>query len=199
MTKIKIIFTTYLAFSYFFVFSETQNYKITLAGFNIGTLSATHVQVKNIDYYSIVSNVSVNLIIKVKVYYKTVSVYKDSKLIESTVNSLVNGKSFESNTLWDGKHYKINCNTHKYTYVDSSRIEPIKWSVSKLYFEKPAKGDEVYAETYGKLSLLKFEKDNYFLFEIAKSKQVYHYLETGELSEVEMINSIKNFNVKKAK
>ena len=198
MTKIKIIFTTYLAFSYFFVFSETQNYKITLAGFNIGTLSATHIQVKNIDYYSIVSNVSVNLIIKVKVYYKTVSVYKDSKLIESKVNSLVNGKSFVSNTLWDGKHYKINCNTYKYTYVDSSRVEPIKWSVSKLYFEKPTVGAEVYAETYGKLSNLKMEKDNQVRFEISKSKQIYYYSEDGDLSDVEMINSIKNFKVTKS-
>jgi hypothetical protein len=198
MVKTKIILIASLIFSSVFGFSETSNYEITLAGFKIGTLSATHVKVKNIDYYSIVSNVSVNLLFKVQVYYKTVSVYRDDKLIESKVNSLVNGKNFISNTVWDGKKYKINCNTYKYTYSDSSRIEPIKWSVSKLYFERPTSGTEVYAETYGRLSALKLERENQFRFEIPKSKQIYYYSKDGYLTEVEMINSVKNFKVTKS-
>ncbi len=181
----------------FCAYSETQSFQIKLAGFNIGSLSATHIKVKNIDYYSITSNVSFNLIVNVKVFYKTVSIYKDSLLIQSTVNSIVNGKSYISSTLWDGRKYKMDCSTYKYSFSDSTRKEPIYWSVSKLYFEKPTEGVEVYAETYGRLSQLQMEKKNKLRFEIPKSKQIYHYNEDGKLRDVEMINTIKNFNVVK--
>lgn len=198
MTSVKYILAICLNLVFCLGFSETQSYQIKLAGFNIGTLNATHVKVKNIDYYTITSNVSVNLFVKVKVYYKTITIYKDNKLVESKVNSLVNGKQYYSTTLWDGHCYKINCNTYKYTFTDSSRTESINWSVSKLYFEKPIAGAEVYAETYGKLSQLKLEKNNQLRFEIPKSKQIYYYSEDGELTSVEMINAIKNFNLVKS-
>lgn len=198
MTHKRYLLTVLLNLTFCFGFAETLTYKIKLAGFNIGTLNATHVKVKNIDYYSVTSDVSVNLMIKIKVYYATVSVYMDNKLLESKVNSLVNGKQYVSTTKWDGNLYKINCNTYKYAYADSSRSEPINWSVSKLYFEKPKQGTEVFAETYGKISQLQSEGNNQLRFEIPKSRQIYYYSEGGELINVEMINSIKNFNVTKS-
>lgn len=194
----KITLCTVLFFVFNAINAETIGYTIKLGGFKIGTLNTTHIKKGKIDYYSVISNVEVNLIFKIKVYYKTVSIYNDNKLIESKVNSSVNGDSYTSNTVWDGRKYKIDCNAYKYSYSDSSRTEPINWSVSKLYFEKPEVDTEVYAETYGKFSEFKKEKNNQFRFEVAnpKSKQIYYYNDSL-LGKVEMINSIKNFEIVK--
>lgn len=192
----KIIFSIVLLFAFYTINAETISYTIKLGGFKIGTLNTVHIKKGKIDYYSVISNVEVNLIFKIKVYYKTISIYNDDKLIESKVNSSVNGNSYTSNTVWDGRKYKIDCNAYKYSYYDSSRTEAINWSVSKLYFEKPEVCTEVYAETYGRFSEFKKEKNNQFRFEVLnpKSKQIYYYNDTL-LGKVEMINSIKNFEI----
>lgn len=175
--------------------AETISCIIKLGGFKIGTLSAIHIKAKNIDYYTIVSNVEVSLLIKVKVYYKTETVYKDDMLIKSTVNSIVNGKKYNSFTKWNGERYSINCETHKYKFEDSTRTKPINWSVSKLYFNKPQNSTEVFAETYGQTSYLKLNNNGFFLFEIPNSKQLYAYSIENKFDAVEMINPIKNFKV----
>lgn len=177
----------------------TQNYVIKLGGISIGKLNATHVNKGPTDYYAITSDVSFNLLFKIRIHYKTIAVYKNNVLVESLVKSLVNGKQYSSKTIWNGERYKIDCNTHKYSYSDTSRTEPIKWSVSKLYFDKPKVEDEVFAETYGRISKLSDEGNNEFRFEIPNSKQIYRYSLNSELINVEMINSIKNFNVAKEK
>lgn len=192
----KIAVFTALLFAITVVKAETISYAIKLGGFKIGSLNTTHIKKGKIDYYSVISNVEVNLFFKIRVYYKTVSIYDDNKLIESKVSSIINGNTYASNTLWDGHKYKIDCNTHNYSYSDSSRTEPIYWSVSKLYFEKPDVDAEVYAETYGKFSEFKKEQHNQFQFEVPnpKSKQIYYY-DDELLEKVEMVNSIKNFEI----
>lgn len=191
----KIAALTALFFVVAVIKAETISYTIKLGGFKIGTLNTTHIKKGKIDYYSVISNVEVNLFLKIKVYYKTVSIYNDNRLIESKVNSIVNGNTYASNTLWDGNKYKIDCNAYKYSYSDSSRTMPIYWSVSKLYFEMPNTGDEVYAETYGQFSQFKREKNNQFRLEVQKTKQVYHYNGDSLLGSVEMINPIINFEI----
>jgi len=174
---------------------ESYICSIKVGGIKIGTLNASHLKINNIDYYSIVSRVEINLMMKIKVHYTTLSSYKDNKLMESTVVSLINGKRYQSKTLWNGNKYLINCSTYKYSYSDSSRTSPIYWSVSKLYFEKPRANSEVFAETYGKINVLTELNPNQFKFEIPKSKQIYKYDKNNSIESVEMINLIKNFEV----
>lgn len=189
--KLILVLTLLLPLSYN---AENISCIIKLGGFKIGTLSAVHITVKNMDYYTIVSNVEVNLIIKVKVFYKTESIYKDGVLIQSNVSSIVNGKPYTSKTIWNGARYIINCETHKYQFSDTTRTSPINWSVSKLYFSKPDDKTEVFAETYGRTNHLVLNKDGIFLFEIPNSKQQYSYTK-NDFFGVEMINAIKNFKV----
>lgn len=177
--------------------AKSMSYTIKLAGFTIGTLNTSHARVDDIDYYSITSNVEINFLFHVKIYYRTLSFYRNNILIESTVNSTVNDSSYVSSTIWDGHKYKISCNAYQYKYADSSRTAPIYWSVSKLYFEKPLDGTEVYAESYGMFSPLKKEKDNQFRFGISKSKQMYFYNADSLPDKIEVINSIKNFEIVK--
>ncbi|MGE0566510.1 MAG: DUF6134 family protein [Bacteroidia bacterium] len=195
VVKKAAVFTAIL-FAFSGVKAETISYAIKLGGFKIGSLNTTHIRKGNIDYYSVISNVEVNLIFKIKVYYKTVSIYNNNQLIESKVSSNVNGNSYASNTIWDGQKYKIDCSAYKYSYSDSSRTEPIYWSVSKLYFEKPDVGAEIYAETYGRFSEFKKGGNNQFQVEVQKSKQIYYY-DNSLLGKVEMINSIKNFEIER--
>ncbi len=189
--KLILVLTLLLPLSYN---AENISCIIKLGGFKIGTLSAVHLTVKNMDYYTIVSNVEVNLLIKVKVFYKTETIYKDGVLIQSNVSSIVNGKAYTSKTIWNGIRYMINCETHKYQFSDTTRTSPINWSVSKLYFSKPEDKTEVFAETYGRTNHLVLNKDGGFLFEIPNSKQQYSYTK-NDFFGVEMINAIKNFKV----
>ena len=193
---VKIGITTLIFLSALNSKAETVKCLIKLAGLKIGTLIAQHEKVKEMDCYYMVSDVEISFLFKIKIYYKTVSIYKNDELINSKVSSIVGNSNYTSNTYWDGKKYIINCNTYKYSYYDTSITEPIKWSVSKLYFQRPKADDCVYAETYGKLSKLKTEY-NALLFEIPKSKQRYYYNAEGLFTKVEMINSIKNFEVVK--
>lgn len=167
---------------------------IKLAGFKIGSLTAWHENKSGFDQYCLVSDVEINFIMKIKIFYKTVSIYKDNILISSKVSSIIGKSNYSSDTYWDGKKYIINCNTYKYSYRDSSITNPITWSVSKLYFQKPQFNSYVFAETYGKLVKL-VKNDGVFVLEIPKSKQVYFYNELGLFTRVEMFNAIKNFEI----
>ncbi len=75
LIKKYIVFAT-LFFTVTTINAENFTYAIKLGGFKIGTLNTIHEKKGSIDYYSIISNVEVNLIFKkIKVYYKTVSIY----------------------------------------------------------------------------------------------------------------------------
>ena len=175
--------------------AQIKIFTIKVAGLKIGNLYANHIKNQNYDYYVTNSVVEIYFFKKIKVHVKTESLYKDGLLIKSTVKSNLGGKDYCSRTVWKNDHYDINCYTYKYAYRDSTLTTPIKWSASKLYFEKPVAGDEVYTESYGKLGTLT-EVENKSLKMISpKSKQIYTYSKDGKLTGVEVINSVKNFEI----
>lgn len=186
-------------FSVFASKAETKVFDIKLAGMNIGKVYASHTVKDDIDYYSITGSVELNLFISIKITYQTLSVFKNNKLIESMVTSNVNGTKYSSTTKWTGDNYIINCNAYNYQYSDSSKTTPINYSVSKLYFDKPSAGKEIYAETYGLLGEIKPIHGGEMKFEIPKSQIIFHYDKTGNLVNVEMVNPVKNFEIIKSK
>lgn len=114
------------------------------------------------------------------------------------VNSNVNGTKYSSSTTWTGNKYLINCSAYNYQYYDSTQTEPINYSVSKLYFDKPTAGKEIYAETYGLFGEIKPLSNGEMKLEIPKSQIIFHYDTIGNLMNVEMVNPVKNFEIKRS-
>ena len=173
---------------------QTKTYVIKVAGVKVGNLYATHSKSNSFDYYVTKSNVEVSFA-RVKIDTKTESVYNNGVLVKSVVTSTINGKPYTSKTTWEKDHYKIDCNTHKYAYKDSTLKKPIVWSVSRLYFEKPAPGTEVYAESYGKHGKIIQQADKSLKLVAPESKHIYFYSDENKLLKLEIVNSIKNFEI----
>ncbi len=187
--------------SFFFLLSlaaqaQDKVFVIKMAGIKIGKLHAYHIKNSSFDYYVTHSTVDFSVILKIKADIKTESLYHNGVLIKAMVNSTLNGVPYASKTVWNKDHYTIDCRTYKYTYKDSTLTKPIHWTASKLYFEIPSAGDEVFTESYGKLGMLTETGKNTLKMTSPKSKQTYYYnAEHSKLLRIEVINSIKNFDM----
>lgn len=177
------------------LFSQTQTKFFTLKalGLKIGKLEAAHLKKDNIDIYVAHSMID---FITVKADVKTEAIYQNDILIKATVNTIINGQSYVSRTVWKKDHYDIDCHTRKYNYRDTTLTQPIHWSAGRLYFEIPKKGDGVYTETYGKMGILEEVKSNGLKMTTPDSKQIYYYdADYTKLLKIEVINSTKNFEM----
>lgn len=174
-------------------FSQSKNFTLKALGLKIGTLEAFHASKNNIDVFMSESTID---FITIKADVKTEAVYQDGVLIKATVNSTINGQSYVSQTVWKKGHYVIDCHARKYNYTDTTLTTPIRWSASKLYFEIPVKGDAVYTESYGLMGVLEETKKNSLKMTTPESKQIYYYnADHSILLKIEVINSIKNFEM----
>ncbi len=175
------------------VCGQTKIFTLKTLGLKLGKLEAVHVTKNRIDIYASHSTIE---FITMKADVKTESIYQNGILIKATVNSVINGASYSSKTIWVKDHYVIDCHARKYNYSDTTLTKSIKWTAGKLYFEIPEAGVEVYAESYGKLGTLDEVKKNSLKMTTPESKQIYHYNSTySELLKIEVINSIKNFEM----
>lgn len=176
--------------------AQDKVFSIKMAGIRIGKLEAYHIKNSGFDYYVTHSTVDFSVILKIKADVKTESLYHNGVLIKAVVNSTLNGIPYSSKTTWEKDHYNIDCHTYKYNYKDSTLTRPIHWTASKLYFEIPAAGDEVFTESYGRLGVLTETGKNNLRMTSPKSKQTYYYnAGHNKLLKIEVINSIKNFEM----
>lgn len=176
--------------------AQDKVFIIKMAGIKIGKLQAYHIKNSGFDYYVTHSTVDFSVILKIKADIKTESLYQNGVLIKAVVNSTLNGIPYSSKTIWEKDHYNIDCRTYKYTYKDSTLTKPIHWTASKLYFEIPTAGDEVFTESYGKMGILTENGKNNLKMTSPKSKQTYYYnADHSKLLRIEVINSVKNFDM----
>jgi hypothetical protein len=174
-------------------FSQAKTFTIKALGLKIGKLEAAHVKKDHIDVF--IAHTVIDFI-TIKADVKTESIYQNGMLIKAYVNTIINGQSYVSNTLWKKDHYDIDCHARKYNYKDTTLTQPIHWSAGRLYFEIPKKGDGVYTETYGKMGILEEIKENGLKMTTPDSKQIYYYnADYSKLLKIEVINSTKNFEM----
>ena len=174
-------------------FSQSKTYTLKALGLKIGKLEAFRATKNNIDVFMSESTID---FITIKADIKTEAIYQNGILIKATVNSKINGQSYVSHTVWKKDHYQIDCHARKYSYSDTTLKTPIRWSASKLYFEIPKKGDAVYTESYGVMGILEETKKNSLKMTTPESRQIYYYnTDNTNLLKIEVINSIKNFEM----
>ena len=195
-SRMKFIISIYLfifTLISFQVFSQTKHFTLKTLGLKIGKLEVYRNSKNNFDSFVSLSSID---FITIKADVKTEAIYQNGVLIKSVVTSTINGQSYLSQTLWKKDHYQIDCHARDYNYSDSTLTTPIRWSAGKLYFEIPNKGDAVYAESYGVMGVLEETKKNALKMTTPESKQIYYYNnDNTELLRIEVINSIKNFEM----
>lgn len=173
--------------------AQNKSFTLKAVGLSIGKLEAYHLKKANFDYYATHSTVD---FITIKADVKTETIYEDGILIRAIVTSKINGQPYLSKTIWKKDHYEIDCHTRKYDFKDTTLTKPIRWSASRLYFEIPKAGVEVYTESYGKLGILEETKKNSLTMTTPESKQIYYYsADRTILQKIEVVNNIKNFDM----
>ena len=173
--------------------SQTKLFTLKAIGIKIGKLEACHIKNNAFDYYVTHSKVD---FITIKADVKTEALYQNGVLIKATVTSTINTQPYTSKTIWKKDHYDIDCHTRKYNYKDTTVTSPIKWSASKLYFETPVPGVQIYTESYGIVGPLIEVKKNTLKMTTPESKQIYYYnSDYSKLLKIEVVNSIKNFDM----
>lgn len=173
--------------------AQAKSFTLKAMGIGIGKLEAYHLRKNNFDYYATHSTVD---FITIKADVKTEAIYEDGMLIRAIVTSKINGQVYLSKTVWKKDHYDIDCHTRKYDYRDTTLTKPIRWSAGRLYFEIPKPGVEVYTESYGKLGILEETKKQALKMTTPESKQIYYYTaDYSRLTRIEVVNSIKNFDM----
>lgn len=173
--------------------AQAKSFTLKAMGISIGKLEAYHLRKSNFDYYATHSTVD---FITIKADVKTEAIYEDGMLIRAIVTSKINGQVYLSKTVWKKDHYDIDCHTRKYDYRDTTLTKPIRWSAGRLYFEIPKPGVEVYTESYGKLGILEETKKQALKMTTPESKQIYYYTaDYSRLTRIEVVNSIKNFDM----
>ena len=173
--------------------AQTKSFTLKAMGIKIGKLEAYHLKKGIFNYYATHSTVD---FVTIKADVKTEAIYENGMLIRAIVTSKINGEVYSSKTFWKKDHYDIDCHARKYDYRDTTLSKPIKWSAGKLYFEIGKPGVEVYTETYGKLGVLEETKKNSLKMTTPESKQIYYYsADHSQLLKIEVVNSIKNFDM----
>lgn len=174
---------------------KTKSYSIKVAGFTIGDLTATTFQKDTLTYYVVHSVVDFWLLFRVKIDYKVESYFYKNQLWSSTAITHSSKGDFESTTFWKGDHYTVKVNAYKYK-KDTVIRHPIEYTVAKLFFEKPKKGQKVYADNYGLITYAKrSDKKDAFTVPVFGNNNMYFY-DKNSLLKAEMYNPIKNYFVK---
>ena len=179
--------------------TQTNNYVIEIAGIKVGSMIAKRENKGNGDIlYTIISDVKVNLLIyKVIVYYKTVSLYQQGKLVRATTEARTNKGNFLTQTEWKGDHYDIVANQYKYTHK-ATLTQPIDYSLSDIYFGEPVGRSRIYSEYFGDYFVFTSPQKGDYLARLSDREDEYFY-EKGELTKVIKKNSLKNFIIRPVK
>ncbi|MEO8475413.1 MAG: DUF6134 family protein [Chryseolinea sp.] len=172
--------------------AQEKNYDITVAGVHIGDMTVQKYDSGLLSYYEIKSKVSLWLLFRIKVEYNMISAYRGDQLVSSTSETHSNKGDFKSTTKWNGKYYVVDIDAYKYK-KDTTINQPINFNAGKLYFEKPAANQLVYADNFGLLTKPDAH-GNSVIVDILGNSNTYYY-SGGIMSDAKMYNPLKDFRV----
>lgn len=195
-----IIKPVFIALSFIFISAiargavEKREYDITVAGINIGEMTATReTDNDNFTHYSIRSRVSFWFFVRINVEYSVISVYRDNHLITSTVTTNSNRGNFNSTIQWKEDHYQVNVNGYKYSN-DVAIRDTIAYNSARMYFEHPALNSSVLADNYGLMVSTENIQENVYGVSVQGNRNKFYFAK-GKVIRAVMHHPIKNFEV----
>ncbi len=140
--------------------------------------------------YEVVTELSVDAIVRVHISYKVKAAFKHGILQASEGTAYLNGSlRTKTETIWRDGYYDVVCDG------ELGRIEgPIRYSGCTLYFEAPAVGSMVYSETTGVYRpILRGSDEGLLVLRNPKSSgelNTYKHAHNGKLQHVELKHRI---------
>lgn len=178
------------------LFSQKQEYDMSLAGKKIGTL-VTEKRVKgDVTIYTLNSSANAEILWKKVATATSYSVtVKDGIVIESYFEHKENGETTKycrikkkDDAVYDAHHWKQG----KYTFGPISK----SCLISTMYYSEPQDGFKMFNEGWGTYSDIKRKDNGVYEFKAPDGgKNVYKY-SNGKLIEAEFITSIVTIRVK---
>jgi hypothetical protein len=175
------------------VTAQQKVYAITVAGINIGNLNIKRYNKSDLTYYEMSTKIKFWLFFKIEADYAMTAVYRGDQLISSKSQTHTNKGDFKSSTEWDGHQYRVNIDAYEYK-KDTVIAEPIHFNVGRMYFDKPAQGQKIYADNFGLLTPAQKSADE-IVVRILGNANTYRY-RGNEMYEASMYHPVKNYRVK---
>lgn len=172
---------------------QEKQYDISVAGIGIGGLTATRTEKDGLTYYDLKSEVKLWLLFRIEVLHHIKTVYRGDQLISSTSETHTNKGDFTASTVWDGSKYVVKIDAYEYK-KDTLIAEPIHFNVGRMYFDKPAAGQKIYADNFGLLIPGVFKEDG-VVVRILGNASTYRY-RGNEMYDATMYHPVKNYRVK---
>jgi hypothetical protein len=173
--------------------AQQKLYAITVAGINIGNLSIKRSVKADITHYEMSTQIKLWLFFKIEASYFMTADYRGDQLISSKSQTHTNKGDFTSSTEWDGHQYRIMIDAYQYK-KDTIITEPIHFNVGRMYYDKPAQGQKIYADNFGLLTPAEVKADE-VVVRILGNANSYHYIGKS-MHDAYMYHPVKNYRVK---
>lgn len=172
---------------------KSSEYKIRLAGVEIGTLLATQQVKDSTTTFTMNSTVDFWFVVSVNVNHLNTSIFKKNQLISSISTSTTSKGNFTSSIVWQKNAYTVNVDAYEYTNHEPIN-KVIYYNVSSLYFKEPVQVKELLADGFGKLCPVKKLGEGVYEVDVLGNKNTYYY-ERGVLLRANMYSKFKNYEV----
>jgi len=173
--------------------AQEKLYAITVAGINIGNLSIKRQTKDDITHYEMSTHIQLWLFFKIEADYFMTADYRGDQLISSRSKTHTNKGDFKSSTEWDGRQYRIMIDAYQYK-KDTIITDPIHFNVGRMYYDKPAPGQKIYADNFGLLTPAEVKGDE-VVVRILGNANAYHYIGKA-MHDAYMYHPVKNYRVK---
>lgn len=176
------------------VSAQEKMYAITVAGINIGNLSIKRFETGDLTHYELYTKIKLWLLFRIEATYAMQAVYRGEQLISSKSQTHTNKGDFKSSTVWDGHKYQVKIDAYEYK-KDTLIAEPIHLNVGRMYFDKPAQGQRIYADNFGVLTPAE-KKGEEVVVRILGNANSYRYKNNNNMYDASMYHPIKNYRVR---
>ena len=195
MIRIVLQFSYLVAFLFCSLTTLAQQkvYNITVAGISIGDLNIRRYDKADLTHYEMSTKISFWLFFRVEATYAMQAVYRGDQLISSKSQTHTNKGDFKSSTEWDGRQYQIHIDAYQYK-KDTVIVEPTHFNVGRMYFDKPAAGQKIYADNFGLLTPAE-KSGNEIVVRILGNSNTYRYKD-NVMYDASMYHPVKNYRVK---
>lgn len=173
--------------------AQQKVYAITVAGINIGNLNVKRYDNADLTHYEMSTKIRFWLFFRIEADYAMTAVYRGDQLLSSKSQTHTNKGDFKSSTEWDGHQYRVSIDAYEYK-KDTLISEPIHFNVGRMYFDKPAQGQKIYADNFGLLIPAEKSGDE-IVVRILGNANTYRY-QGNVMYDASMYHPFKNYRVK---
>lgn len=173
-----------------------NEFDIKVSGISIGNIKGYHeVNSDSTKSYVLKTQVDIWFFINIRFEQEVTTRYQNDILVLSEVETISNKGIFTSRAIRKKDRYYIDANAYQHSLKREFR-QLLRYSVARLFFEKPTENSFVLTDTYGEI--VKMEKINGHKFVIRANGSTQYYTYKGnELQFVQVTTDLIDYRIEK--